>query len=214
MPKDPGTLNSTSALSFLVKNLSLEAARKFSKILNVDEAFLLCESDYKSESNFRESYSHSLNQAESLCLELLNLCGYSLVCDFVGNWEDLGLDKFDQNAHSSINRSPDEIARQVIYLTEVITPNGKHFYCDSEDIELLHYELMEYMHLRMKQMESKYSRRFYDARILPRKKGSELSFYNNYPKNDFSFDSLELSAATWTNHEYLFFPDITLSDSE
>lgn len=194
------------------RNLSLEASRIFSKILKVDEKFLLCETNYKNDFDSSISRIRSRDQLRALSLQLLNLCGYSLVCDFIGNWDFLGLENFivDNDSSKALAKAPSEISRQAEYLTEIIAPNGKHFYCDTDDIELLHCELIEFIHLRMKQLESKYALRFDFGRIFQRKEGRELEFYDNQLPKD-SFDNPSHLERYWINHDDDFFADITNS---
>jgi len=191
------------------KNLSLESARTFSKILNVREEYLLCEDDIKTEKELEKMWHDKFDLSDNLALHLLELAGYTLICDFIENWKDLDLDNFSYTPHSPhddiTNHLPLHLLKKVKYTTEIMAPNGKIFYCDTQDLSLLGYELIEYIHFRMKQLESKYAWLFDEGQHTPRVPGSELSFYNS-SKDKKVFLDLLADSGLWLDHDDDCFP--------
>ena len=111
----------------------------------------MLEDDYKTQREFWEKRHSLFEKRDDIAMQLLNLCGYEPVCDFIENWEELGLDKqiygpFPDGDNAG-KHVPLELDRQTRHSTEIIAPNGKRFYCDTEDIEILSYELIEYIYL-------------------------------------------------------------------
>lgn len=192
------------------KPMTVKAASVFSKLLDVRQEYLLLEDDYKTQREFWEKRHSLFEKRDDIAMQLLNLCGYEPVCDFIENWEELGLDKqiygpFPDGDNAG-KHVPLELDRQTRHSTEIIAPNGKRFYCDTEDIEILSYELIEYIYFRMGQLESKYAWRYDSGRIRRKSPGSEINFYKqvNANKNaDFLYNSI------WVTHEEDYFPDIS-----
>lgn len=193
-----------------IKPMTITAARSLAKTLHVREEYLLCEDDYLTEKDMWDKRRNLLEQSDNITIQLLSLAGYDPICDFIGNWEKLGLDKtiygpFKANDCAG-RHVPDEYDGKTIIMTEIIAPNGKKFYCDCEDLYLLHYELIDYVNLRMKQLESKFAWRYDDAQIDIKSPGSETSFYekkNSMENPDF------IAGSIWIDHDYEFFPDIS-----
>lgn len=192
------------------KPMTVKAASVFSKLLDVRQEYLLSEDDYKTQREFWEKRHSIFEKRNDIAMQLLNLCGYEPVCDFIENWEELGLDKQIYgpflDGDNAGRHVPLELDRQIRQATEIIAPNGKRFYCDAEDIEILSYELIEYIYFRMGQLESKYALKYDSGRIRRKSPGSEMSFYKqvNANKNtDFLYNSI------WITHEEDYFPDIS-----
>lgn len=196
------------------KNMSVESAKIFSKILKVREEYLLCEDNFKTQKQMRDIPLEKFDKGNVLAIQLLHLSGFVPICDFIGNWRELGLDTSIYGpfplGDSAINHIPLEFEKQLIYSTEILAPSGDTFYCDMEDIHLLSYELIEYIRLRMKQLESKYAWKFDDARLSHRAVGSTISFYPPYTytdKNAEYYDILE-DSSLWMDHYSESFPNI------
>lgn len=189
------------------KQLSVEAANIISKILHIRVEYLLCEDEYKTEKEMWSKRHDLFDQKENIAFKLLHLAGYEPICDFVRNWKEHNLDKIIfgpfQKGDTAGQHIPDYLDGKLDYSTEILTPNGKKFYCDSEDFELLSYELIEYIHFRMAQLESKYAWRYDEAKISKKCEGSESRFYKtvNAKENpDFLTNSI------WVTHDDDFFP--------
>lgn len=192
-----------------LKPMTITAARSLSKVLHVREEYLLCEDDYLTERDMWDKRRNLLEQSDSIALQLLSLAGYEPICDFVSNWKKLGLDKtiygpFKKGDYAG-KHIPDEYDSKTIMMTEIQAPNGKKFYCDSEDLYLLNYELIDYINLRMTQLESKFAWRYDDAQIDIKSPGSETTFYER--KNSMENPDL-IAGSIWIDHDYDFFPDI------
>lgn len=195
------------------RNLSLESARRFSRILNVREEYLLCEDNFKTIGELDKKIWYPLfEKKDSIAHQLLNLAGFDINCDFIKNWYELGLDKliygpFLPNT-GCVNCIPFELEGKVEYSTEITAPNGKVFYCDYEDISMLGYELIEYINFRMKQLESKYAWKYDDGAIMhKRNEASTIKYYKNF--NSEIFYDLLGDSGIWTNHESPYFPDMS-----
>ena len=68
-------------ISYIVtgkKNMSLESARIFAKILKVDEDYLLCNSDYRTFNDFWSELSSENDMAKNAALKLLKVWGVSI----------------------------------------------------------------------------------------------------------------------------------------
>ena len=186
------------------KNMSLESARIFSRILNVREEYLLCEDNTKSEKESRNIFIEKSNSLNDLTLKLLHLSGFVPICDFIGNWKELSLSNY------TLDNIPSELEKQLKYSTEIFTSSGNTFYCDMEDIHLLGFELLEYIKLRMKQLESKYAWLYDDCRLSHRSAGSTIRFYPHYSLSDRKTDYLDFlnNNGMWLDHEDENFPNI------
>lgn len=197
------------------KPMTIKAAKLFSSHLKVREAYLLAEDDYKTLEDAYKKRISAFNKQEGIALELLHLAGFEPLCNFIGNWKELGLDHtiygpFVENDTAANHTSP-ILDSKLQYLTEIKSPNGKIFYCDTEDIELLSYELVEYIRFRMKQLESKYAWKYDCGQITPKSEGSEIYTYNVTNASEMPDF---LSNSIWVSHEDNFFPHINHYDEK
>lgn len=192
------------------KPMTVKAASVFSKLLGVRQEYLLLEDDYKTQREFWGKRRSIFKKRDDIAMQLLNLCGYEPVCDFIENWEELGLDKqiygpFPDGDNAG-KHVPLELDTKTRHSTELIAPNGKHFYCDTEDIAILSYELIEYIYFRMGQLESKYAWRYDSGWIKRKSPGSETRFYKRINANE---NTDFLGNSIWVTHEEDYFPDIS-----
>lgn len=193
-----------------LKPMTVTAARTLSKVLNVREEYLLCEDNYRTD---REIFTTSANlhqESRNITTKLLNMAGYKITCSFIENWEELGLNdvmkEYLENNEKCIGRHvPFEFANRIRLSCELIAPNGKKFYCDYEDIALLQYELLEYINMRMTQLESKFAWKYDDCKINLKVPGSEMEFFKPSIETG-NWD--EFGSNLWIDHEYDDFPDL------
>lgn len=188
------------------RELSPEYAHLLAKVFRVRYEYLMCEDDYKTEGIMYQKSNDSWDKRRSILRELLSLAGYELICDFITNTKELGIDKniygpFSES-HTIARILPDELMDIANLNTEIRTPNNKIFYCDFMDLQLLEDELIDYIHFRMKYFESKYAWLFDDAKIKKRIPGSETTFYK--PLNN--LDPFE--NAIWIDHNDDDFPSM------
>lgn len=192
------------------KPVTVKAASLFAKVLNVRQEFLLCEDDYKTEDELWSKRRKLFDTKENIALHLLHLAGYEPICDFIKNWKELGLDKKIygpfKKGDTAAKHIPLYLDNGIEWATEILTPNGKHFYCDGIDFQLLSYELIEYINFRMAQLESKYAWQYDDGGITPKSPGSE---YNFYPKVNAQENPNFLENSIWVTHEDNFFPQMS-----
>lgn len=199
-----------SAIERGKRTISLEYAHLVSKVLNIREEYLLGEDDYKTEKEVWAKRHELFDIKSNIALQLLHLAGFQPVCDFVQNWCQLNLDDLIYgpfcDGHRAIKYVPYELEDKFELNTEILAPSGVKFYCDFEDIELLSYELIEYVNFRMKQLESKYAWRYDDAKVEPKVSGSEIHFY---PQKNAADNPVFLDGSMWIDHDCEYFPDIS-----
>lgn len=177
------------------KAITIPAAMAFSKIFKVSPEYLLCESDSKTaderekkEENYEKLFGKYLNG-------ILYLAGYKIVCQFISNWKELGLDELYAKTNSPkvssmqflidsiANRLiPGELYSKIRLSYEVIAPNGKRFYCTEQELSELSEELIEYVSFRMEQLEKRYCNRVRKGEIVPKvPESTNLTFSPVYP---------------------------------
>lgn len=188
------------------RELSPEYAHLLAKVFGVRYEYLMCEDDYKTEKDMEQKSHNAWNKRSSIFHELLSLAGYEPVCDFITNAKDLGIDNNIFGPFSetrTIDRIlPNELKDKLNLNTEIRTPNGKTFYLDYMDFQLLEDELIDYIHFRMKYFESKYAWLFDDALIKKRICGSETRFYKPLDIHD------PYENGIWIDHNDEFFPSM------
>ena len=148
------------------KPITIPAAMNFSKLFKVSPEYLLCESDSKTlderekkEENYEKLFDEYSNG-------ILYLAGYKIVCKFISNWKELGLDELYAKTSPKVSpiqfyfySIPDELRNKIQFSYEVIAPNGKGFYCTEQELSELSEELIEYVSFRMEQLEKRYCNR-------------------------------------------------------
>lgn len=195
------------------KPMTVKAAKLFAEHLHVREEYLLDEDDKKTVTEMFKKRKNLFDQLNEITTALLNLAGFKPICNFIENWKELGLDRtiygpFTEGDTPGMHTDPD-LDGKIKFSTEIQTPNGKKFYCDTEDFELLEYEILEYIKFRMTQLESKYAWKYDDGAIFPKCKGSEVYIYPEPGKN-ISENPDYLENSIWVNHDDDFFPDISV----
>ena len=189
--------------------MTVKAAKLFAEHLHVREEYLLDEDDKKTVTEMFKKRKNLFDQLNEITTALLNLAGFKPICNFIENWKELGLDRtiygpFTEGDTPGMHTDPD-LDGKIKFSTEIQTPNGKKFYCDTEDFELLEYEILEYIKFRMTQLESKYAWKYDDGAIFPKCKGSEVYIYPEPGKN-ISENPDYLENSIWVNHDDDFFP--------
>lgn len=196
------------------RELSPEYAHLLAKVLHVRYEYLMGEDDYRTEDMLQKKYLRTWDRSNNLFLELLSVAGYEPVCDFITNAETLGIDKiygpFRKNA-TIICDIPEELISKLEISTEILAPNGKTFYCDSIDFQLLEYELIEFIRLRMKQIESKHAWLYDDAFIKKRVFGTETRYYTPF---NHAITHPDYQNGLWTDHNDEFFPSMNREYSQ
>ncbi|WP_460644493.1 helix-turn-helix domain-containing protein [Lacrimispora brassicae] len=184
------------------KRLSAEAARCISKILHVRVEYLLCEDDYMTNQHWW-SKRHELFENQGNILEsLVSLAGYRRVCEYIANFQELGLDRVVygpfQEGENIEHRIPDYYDSKMDFYTVIEAPNGKRFACSSIDYSLLEHELLEFIHFRFKQLESKYWWEIEDGKKNGYvTKGSIIKVYEQ--KKVYDYPDI-LSNSLWVDH--------------
>lgn len=195
------------------KAITVPAAMAFSKILKVSPEYLLCESDSKTlderekkEENYEKLFDEYSNG-------ILHLAGYKIVCKFISNWKELGLDDLYAKTSPKVSpiqfyfySIPDELRNKIQFSYEVIAPNGKGFYCTAQELSELSEELIEYVSFRMEQLEKRYCNRVRKGEVAPKvPESTNITFPPVYPPvskpegNPYCLSSL--------THKDKYFPD-------
>ncbi len=193
-----------------IKPMTITAAKLFAKHLNVREEYLLDEDNKKTIAEMQKKRHVLFNQLEDVTNVLIKLAGFKPICDFIENWEELGFDKtiygpFTDGDFPGMHVDSD-LYSKIRFSTEIQAPNGKRFYCDTEDFWLLEYEILEYVKFRMSQIESKYAWRCDDGTISIKCEGSETRIYNTEVENTLENQDF-LENSIWINHNNEHFPD-------
>lgn len=177
------------------KSITVPAAMAFSKILKVSPEYLLCESDSKTLDEREKKEENYEKLFEKYSNGVLHLAGYKIVCKFISNWKELGLDELYAKTSSPkvssmqflidsiTNRLiPDELRNKIQFSYEVIAPNGKGFYCTAQELSELSEELIEYVSFRMEQLEKRYCNRVRKGEVAPKvPESTSVTFPPVYP---------------------------------
>lgn len=193
------------------KPMSITAAKLFAKHLKVREEYLLDEDDNKTIAEMNQKRHSLFDELEGVTNALIKLAGFNPICDFIENWKELGLDKtiygpFSEGETPGMHVNVDKFYSKLRFSTEIQVPNGKRFYCDTEDFLLLRYEILEYVKFRMAQLESKYAWRCDDGTISLKCEGSEAYIYNSETENVAEIPEY-LENSIWITHNDMCFPN-------
>lgn len=191
-----------SSLVMGKKKLSSEAARNIAKSLSIRKEYLLCIDDYKTDKQQWDKRHRLFDERESILESLINQAGYRRVCDYIANFKELGLDHLVHGPfiddEDFVKYMPDEILEKINLYTVIETPNGKRFACSCIDYSLLEYELVEFIHFRFKQLESRFAWEVDDGwRTCQIFKGS---ITKKYAKKDVSQYPDITSSSIWVDH--------------
>jgi len=159
------------------RGMSLESARIFAKKLNIYEDYLLCESDIKSEKEYFSKRGYLFDERSKLINALIEHTGYELISEFISNFSELKIPPVDPGILNDYNRHyehiPFDAEDKARFGIEIKTPLGKIITCDPVDIELLEYEILDFIKLRFRQLESKFDWEYDEAYSRIKLPGSE-----------------------------------------
>lgn len=142
------------------RNMSRDAAHEFAKVLQVDEEYLLCESDYKN--LFEKVLKEMPGSASEKIDEAIFLLGYKKTKKFWTIWEGMKCcnhsndelsDLLDHVTDEELDRSFDCNSELAL---ELITPDNKIINCRADDYENALREICEYIKFKLEYISNQF----------------------------------------------------------